>query len=129
MLDWAGRYFGTPFKGYRRVTQGDPLSPTILNMGAYAVIRHWVALVVGEEVELERIGKAVQRIAALFCTYDKLLYSPWPARLQGALYFLTGLFNRVGLSTNTKKTVGVTFQPCHMDIRHSEVAYRQRITQ
>ena len=46
-----GKYYGSPFKGYRGVTQGYPLSPTIFDMLKDAVIRHWVILVEGEEVE------------------------------------------------------------------------------
>ena len=30
MVTHAGRYYGSPFKGYLRFTQGDPLSPTII---------------------------------------------------------------------------------------------------
>ena len=36
----AGEYFGNPFKGYRGITQGNPLSPTIFNVVADTVIRH-----------------------------------------------------------------------------------------
>ena len=32
MVARAGGYFGLPFKGYRGVTQGDPLSPTLLKV-------------------------------------------------------------------------------------------------
>ena len=35
-------YYGTAFKGERGVTQGDPLSPTIFNVGVDAVVRHWL---------------------------------------------------------------------------------------
>ena len=34
-----GGHFGMPFKGYRGVTQGEPLSPTIFNMVVDSVIR------------------------------------------------------------------------------------------
>ena len=36
----AGEYYGEPFRGERYVTQGDPLSPTILNVVVDAVVRH-----------------------------------------------------------------------------------------
>ena len=45
MLAKYGRYFGRPFKGYRDVMQGKPLSPTIFNVIVDAVIRHWVTVV------------------------------------------------------------------------------------
>ena len=38
MVARAGGYFGIPFKGYRGVTQGNPLYPTIFNMVVDAVI-------------------------------------------------------------------------------------------
>ena len=49
MVAREGRYCSTPFKGSRGVTQGDPLSSTILNMVADAVIRHWATVAAGEE--------------------------------------------------------------------------------
>ena len=47
MVEGAGRYYSTPFKGHQGFTQWDPLSPTIFNMVFDAVICHWVTLVVG----------------------------------------------------------------------------------
>ena len=38
MVARAGRYFGMKFKGYRNVTQGNHLPPTIFNMVMNAVI-------------------------------------------------------------------------------------------
>ena len=35
-------YYGSPFKGQRGVTQGDPLYPTISNMVVDAVLQNWV---------------------------------------------------------------------------------------
>ena len=45
----AGGYFGSQFKGQHGVTQGESLSPTILNVGLDAFLRHWVSVAV--EVE------------------------------------------------------------------------------
>ena len=44
---WLGQYYGPPFQGLCGVTQGDPLSPTILKMVMDDVIQHWVELVAG----------------------------------------------------------------------------------
>ena len=46
MVARAGGYYGTAFQGARRVTQGDPLSPTIFNVVMDAVVRHWVTGVI-----------------------------------------------------------------------------------
>ena len=43
-------YHRHPLKGYRGVTQGYPLSPTIFNVVVDAVIFHWVTEVAREEV-------------------------------------------------------------------------------
>ena len=51
MVARAGGYFGTPFKGQCRVTQGDPTPPTIFILAADAFIQHWVLVV--KEVEEE----------------------------------------------------------------------------
>ena len=46
MVAQAGGYYWTAFKGYRGVTQGDPLSPTIFNVVVDAVVHHWVTLAI-----------------------------------------------------------------------------------
>ena len=40
MVDNLGRYYGAPFKGYRRFTHVNKLSPTIFNMVVDVVICH-----------------------------------------------------------------------------------------
>ena len=45
MVDRDRGYYGPPFKGYRRVTHVDPLSPTLFNVVMEAIIHHWVAVV------------------------------------------------------------------------------------
>ena len=42
MVARAGGYYRTDFRGERGVTQGDPLSPTLLNVVVDAVVGHWV---------------------------------------------------------------------------------------
>ena len=38
----SGGHYGSAFQGFRGVTQGDLLSPTIFNVVVDAVVRHWV---------------------------------------------------------------------------------------
>ena len=59
MVDRAGGYYGTLFKGYRGVTQGDPLFPTILNVFMESVICHWVMVVVATEADAEELGVSI----------------------------------------------------------------------
>ena len=47
MVDCMSRYYGSELQGFQGVTQGDPLSPTILNVVVDAVVRHWIYLVTG----------------------------------------------------------------------------------
>ena len=42
------------FKGFWGVTQGDLLSPTILNVVVETVLRHWISLVEGKSGRQER---------------------------------------------------------------------------
>ena len=42
----TGEYYRASFKGDQGVTQEDSLSPTIFNVVMYAVVRHWVAVMV-----------------------------------------------------------------------------------
>ena len=49
MVARAGRYYGPPFKGYCRVSQGDPLSPTLFNMVVYAITHHCFMVVAATE--------------------------------------------------------------------------------
>ena len=48
-------YYRPPFKGHRRVTRGEPLSPTIFNLVVDTIIRHWVTVVAAIEVGMELI--------------------------------------------------------------------------
>ena len=73
MVNLSGKYYGTPFQVLRRVLQGGPLSPTILNMLVYVVIWHWVALVTGEESVPERFGKTVHWLEAFLIQLNKVL--------------------------------------------------------
>ena len=40
----ARGYYGAPFKVFYRVTQGDPISPTIFNVVVDVVLCHWVTM-------------------------------------------------------------------------------------
>ena len=46
MVALAGGYCGKEFQGFWGVTQGDPLSPNILNVVVDAVVRNWAMVMV-----------------------------------------------------------------------------------
>ena len=57
MVARAGGYYGAAFKVDRGVTQVDPLSPTIFNVVVYAVVRHWVTVMLEVAEERGERGK------------------------------------------------------------------------
>ena len=50
--------------------------------------------------------------AVLFYSDDGMVASTDPGWIQSAFNNLMGLFDRVGLQTNVRKTVGVVCRPC-----------------
>ena len=63
------------------------------------------------------------KLAAYFYTYNGIVVSNQPERLQRAFDVLTDLFDQIGLRTNTRKMVSITCQPCHMHVWMSLEAY------
>ena len=110
------------------MTQGDPLSPTIFNVVVDAVVRHWVTLVVKEAETRGGRGREGRHQAALFYTDDGMVELSNPPWLQWAFSTLVGLFDRVGLNTNTGKTVIMTCRPCTAAGNQSEEAYGRKMT-
>ena len=66
MVANVGGYYRAMFKGARGVTQGDPLSPTIINMVVNAVVRHWVTVMVESAEERGRRRHEGRHQNALF---------------------------------------------------------------
>ena len=75
MVAKDGRYFRRPFKGYRSVTQGNPLLPTIFNVVVDAVMLHWVTAVTSTEVGTGVHGLTIIDLAAYFYADDGLVAS------------------------------------------------------
>ena len=128
MVARAGSYYGKGFKGGRGVTQGDPLSPTIFNVVVDAVVRHWLTITVKEAEKRGERGREVRHQVALFYADDGMLVSSNPQCLQWDFTQLVGLFDRVGLKTNCKKTVSMTCRPCSTPGNRSEEAYGRLMT-
>ena len=110
----SGGHYGPEFQSHCRVTQGDPLSPTIFNVVVEYVIQHWVTVVPPpQEGTGQGLGESIQTLAAIFYANYRLVASPESARLQGAFNVLTGLFDRVGLHNNEGKIVSMACRSCH----------------
>ena len=78
MVAKAGGYFRRPFKGYQGFTQGDPLSPKILNVVVDAVICHRVAVVIPTEKGTGSLGLTIIDLAAYFYADGGLIASTQP---------------------------------------------------
>ena len=110
------------------MTQGDPLSPTIFNVVADAVFRHWVTMTLDEAEKRGERGKEGRHQAALFYADDGMVVSSDPHWLKWAFNALVGLFGLVGLRTNVGKTVSVVCRPCQEAGNKSEAAYGRKMT-
>ena len=123
----AGGYCGAEFKGYRGVTQGDPLYTTIFNVVVDAVVTHWLTGVISDaEKQGERV-KEGRHQAALFYVENSMVASSAPHWLQGDFNTLVGLFDRLGLRTNVRKKVGMVCHPYQAARNLSEAAYKRRV--
>ena len=123
MVERSGGYYGAAFKGYQRVMQGDPLSPTIFNVVVDAVARQWMAVMMEGAEERGKRGKEGRHQNALFYAENDMVATPDPRWLQGTFVTLVGLFDRVVLQTNSGKTVGMFCRPCQAAGTQSEAAY------
>ena len=123
MVARAGGYYRKGFMVGRGVTQGNPLSPTIFNVVVGVVVRHWVTIAVTEAETRRERRREGRHQAALFYADDGMLALSDPQWLQWAFTQLVGLFDRVGLNTNTSKTVSMTCQPCNITGNWLEEAY------
>ena len=138
MVARAGGYCRALFCGERGVTQGDPLLPTIFNVMVDAVVCHWESLLVAEREGVDISGdegdgaqtagrtirdqddgrqwpeEGHQRLtvrAEFFYADDGVVESTDPEWLQLEFDMLTGIFDRVGLQKNVRKTVGIVYRP------------------
>ena len=97
--------YGQPFKAGRGVTQGGPLSAKLFNILVDAIVRElfWSLKEEGDykEAELEEL---MATFFTIFYVDDAYLASRDAEFLQRALDIIIGLFERVGLEINTKKT-------------------------
>ena len=128
MMARAGGYYGEAFKGDRRVTQFDPLSPTIFNVVVDAVVRHWVTMVLEEAEKRGERGNEGSHQGALLYTDDGMVELSDPFWLQWAFDALVSLFERVGLRTNAGKTVSTVCRPYQAAEKQPEAAYGRKTT-
>ena len=89
------------------MTQGDPLSPLILNVFINVVLWHWFKVEEEKEAGPNGFGWAVWNLVVLFYADNGILASMRYKRLQWEFDTLTEIFDRVVLQKKSQKTVGV----------------------
>ena len=114
MVDKARGYYSPHFKGYRGVTEGDLLLPTIFNIVVKSVIHHQAMVVLVTEVGAEGLGVSVHKLAEYFLLDDGLVMLTQLERPKREFDVIADLFDRYIIWTNTRRTVRVACQPCHM---------------
>ena len=124
----VGGYYGAAFRGVWGVTQGDPLSPTIFNVVVDLVVRHWVSVMAQVAEERGGRGQEGRHQNALFYADDGMVALSDPRWLKGTFSTLVGLFDRVGLKTNVRKTSGMVCRLCQSARTQSEMVYGIMIT-
>jgi hypothetical protein len=126
MVCRASGYYSTPFKAGHGVTQGGLLSTKLFNILVDAVVREWFWQLQesGEYVE-DKLFEMMVMFFAIFYLDDAYLAS-WDAGfLQHALKILVNLFERVGLQTNTSKTLTMICTPGRIRTQLSMESYRR----
>ena len=124
----AGGYYEMEFQGAHGVTQGYPIFPTILNVVSDAVVRHWVMVMVEGAEEWGERGQEGRHQASLFYADDGMVALSDPRWIHGAFSTLVGLFDKVGMRTNVRKTVDMVCSPCQTPGTQLGKAYGQRMT-
>ena len=85
---------------------------SVTNVVVDAVVRHWLLVATQEAERRGERGRERRHQAALFYADDGMIASSDPRWLQWAFTILVGLFDRVGLKKNQRKTVSMACRPC-----------------
>ena len=73
MVSNIGVYHAPPFKGCHGFTQVNLLSPMLLKISVFTVMRHWVTVVSADEAGPDILGRYIQRLTAYFYTKNSLI--------------------------------------------------------
>ena len=83
-----------------------------------AVVWHWSIGLVDEAEAKGETGREGRHQSEIFYANDGMVVSSDPAWLQGAFTSLVAIFDRVGLMTNSGKTVSIVCHPCQAGDRN-----------
>ena len=93
MVAHTGGYYRTEFQGFRGVTQGDPLSPTIFNLVVDTMVQHRLAVTVERAGRQDGCMQDGQHQSSLFYTDYGMVTPSDPGWVQGDLNILVGVFD------------------------------------
>jgi hypothetical protein len=88
-----------------------------------AVVREWLRQSLGKEAARHGLGNLVKTIMVAFYADDGVLSARCPEWLQESFTTLVGLFERVGLRTNSQKTKVMTCVLGRIRVSHVEEVY------
>ena len=91
-----------------------------------AVVREWLRQALEEEAAKNGVAEMARTFIVLFYVDDGYIASRDPVFLQTCLDILVGIFERVGLFTNVKKTKAMTCLPGKIRYSLSEETYKKR---
>ena len=85
--------------------------PRIFNIFVYAIVHHWVGIVLKNKARPDVFGYTMKEQSKLFYAYDSLVASINPVWPQWGFGVLIGIFERVGIRT---KVAEMACQPDHI---------------
>ena len=95
----------------------------IFNIMVDAIVREWLYQVLGTEAARYAYCKAIHMLMAIVYDDNPLLASRDPKLLQEMLDIIIGLFERVGLQTNTTKMKVMICVPGELRTHHPNITY------
>ena len=124
----AGRFCGRPLGTEIGVTQGDPVSPTIFNIVADAVLRAvLMGFFVPHEARYGFLWVAVEHNIVLYADGGAISCHN-PIWVQMAVMAVVRMFESLGLQTNLSKTKAMVCTSGIIWGKHGLAAYKQRVT-
>ena len=84
---------------------------------ADAIVREWLWQVFGMDAARLGMGREIAQFLAIFYADNGYITARSPERLQLSMIILAGMFERVGLLTNTMKTKWVTCAPGRIKLK------------